>query len=58
MLIRNPLKFFKVTRPNGDLPEIAEYQQRLIDYCEQPAPRCDITGQPLTTRERFDRECG
>ena len=30
-------------------------EQRAVDYCEA---RCDVTGQPLTARERFERECG
>lgn len=21
-------------------------------------PRCDVTGQPLTARQQYDRECG
>lgn len=27
-----------------------------VDYCEQP--RCDITGQPITYRQRFEQDTG
>ena len=31
--------------------------RRIIDSLPPSEPRCDITGQPLTTQEQYDRDC-
>lgn len=59
--MRNPIKVLRaiIERNHPEQEFVEDEYQRAVDYCEQPAgPRCDITGQPLSVRERFDRECG
>lgn len=60
--MRNPMQVWRelIERAYPEQEFDEDAYQRAVDYCEQPAeqPRCDVTGQPLTPRQQYERECG